>query len=88
MSERDPHVLVAQAHRPAVLAAVARHLRPGGFLVVGCRVVRGFTPADLDVTAGSAMLTLEQRFATWDLRLWTPDATFCVSVLRRNFAKP
>ena len=71
-----------------VLAAVARHLRPGGFLVVGCRVVRGFTPADLDVTAGPAMLTLAQRFTTWDLRPWSPDAEFCVSVLRRNFAKP
>ena len=73
---------VAEQHRGAVVARLRAHLREGGFLVVGCRVVRGFTPADLDVAATAAGLRLEHRFATWDLRPWHTDADFCVSILR------
>ncbi|MGD8149196.1 class I SAM-dependent methyltransferase [Ornithinimicrobium sp. Y1694] len=75
---------VAESHRAEVIRRVASHLRDGGFLVVGCRVVRGFTPADLDAALPAAGLELEQRFATWDLRPWREDADFCVSVLRRS----
>ncbi|MFX0538476.1 class I SAM-dependent methyltransferase [Ornithinimicrobium sp. Y1847] len=75
---------VAESHRGEVIRRVACHLREGGFLVVGCRVVRGFTPADLDAVLPAAGLELEQRFATWDLRPWREDADFCVSVLRRS----
>jgi SAM-dependent methyltransferase len=71
------------AHQASVVRRVAAHLVPDGFAVVGCRVGRGFTPADLDASAPEAGLRLEQRFATWDLRPWVPDADFCVSVLRR-----
>lgn len=74
---------IAEEHRAAALVSIARHLRRDGFLVVGCRVVRGFTPDDLDAAARLAGLTLEHRFATWDLRPWQVDASFCVSVLRR-----
>lgn len=74
---------VPPEHQHAALARVAAHVAPGGFVVVGCRVGRGFTPADLDAAAPAAGLVLEQRFATWDLRPWTPEADFCVSVLRR-----
>lgn len=77
---------IAAPHRAAAVAAVAQHVVDGGFLVVGCRVVRGFTPDDLDAAAGPAGLAVEHRFATWDLRPWTPGAEFCVTVLRRDFA--
>ncbi|WP_151525728.1 class I SAM-dependent methyltransferase [Serinicoccus kebangsaanensis] len=73
---------VAERHRATVVARLRDHLRDDGFLVVGCRVVRGFTPADLDDAAQRAGLRLEHRFATWDLRPWRDDAVFCVSVLR------
>ena len=66
----------------AVIERLAAHLRPDGFLVVGCRTVRGFTPDDLDAALPGTGLELEQRFATYDLRPWTDDAGFCVSVLR------
>lgn len=66
----------------AVIERLAAHLRPDAFLVVGCRTVRGFTPADLDAALPGTGLELEQRFATYDLRPWTDDAGFCVSVLR------
>lgn len=73
-------------HQAEALRRVAAHLVPDGFVVVGCRVGRGFTPADLDAATPAAGLRLEQRFATWDLRPWAPDSDFCVSVLRRRSA--
>ncbi|WP_340540919.1 class I SAM-dependent methyltransferase [Nocardioides sp. GXZ039] len=74
---------VTEADRATVIERVAAHLRADGFLVVGCRTSQGFTPADLDAALPVAGLTLEQRFATWDLRPWRADAEFCVSVARR-----
>lgn len=71
-------------HQAQAVRRVAAHVAPDGFVVVGCRVARGFTPADLDAAAPGAGLRLEQRFATWDLRPWAPDSDFCVSVLRRT----
>lgn len=73
---------VTEDHRGSAVARVAAHVRPGGFVVVGCRVGRGFTPADLDAAAAACGLRLEHRFATWDLAPWTEDADFAVSVLR------
>ena len=75
-------------HRAPALGRVAAAVRPGGFVLVGCRVTRGFTPADLDAALPSAGLALEHRFATWDLRPWDEDATFAVSVLRRTGNDP
>lgn len=74
---------IAEQWRGQALARVAAALRPDGFLVVGCRTGAGFTPAELDRLTAGARLRLDQRFATWDLRPWTPDAGFCVTVLRR-----
>lgn len=69
-------------HQGAAVGRIAAHVRPGGFVVIGCRVGRGFTPADLDAAAPAAGLRLEHRFATWDLRPWEDGADFAVSVLR------
>lgn len=73
---------VAEGHRAEVIRRLAAHVRPGGFVVVGCRVGRGFTPDDLDAALPGTGLILEQRFATWDLRPYAPHSDFCVSVLR------
>lgn len=74
---------VAEGHRAAAVRRVAAHVREGGFVVIGCRVSRGFTPADLDAALPAAGLRLEHRFATWDLQPWSEDAEFAVSILRR-----
>ena len=73
---------ITAEHQGAVVARIAAHVRPGGFVVIGCRVGRGFTPEDLDAVSGAAGLRLEHRFATWDLVPWHADADFAVSVLR------
>jgi SAM-dependent methyltransferase len=73
---------VTEEHRAEAIRRVAAHVHTGGFVVIGCRVSRGFTPDDLDAASPGAGLRLEQRFATWDLRPWREDADFAVSVLR------
>ncbi|HEY0952376.1 class I SAM-dependent methyltransferase [Nocardioides sp.] len=75
---------VPPEHRPAVIARIAAHLRPDGFLVVGSRTAREYTPEDLDAALPDAGLVLEHRFSTFDLRPWQPGAAFCVSILRRQ----
>lgn len=74
---------IGPGHRAEALRRVAGHVRPDGFVVIGCRVGRGFTPVELDETLPEAGLVLEHRFATWDLRPYGPASDFCVSVLRR-----
>jgi SAM-dependent methyltransferase len=74
---------VPEEDRALVIERLAAHLRDDGFLTIGCRTSRGFTPDDLDAALPGAGLVLEQRFATWDLRPWQPDSGFCVSVARR-----
>ena len=74
---------VGEEHRAEAVRRVASHVRADGFVVIGCRLDRGFTPADLDAAAPVAGLRLEHRFATWDLRPWRDDADFAVTILRR-----
>jgi SAM-dependent methyltransferase len=74
---------VAPGTEAAVLRRIGAHLRPDGFVVVGFGTDRGYQLADFDVDAAAAGLTLEHRFATWDLRPWSAGAPFAVTVLRR-----
>jgi SAM-dependent methyltransferase len=67
----------------AVLTRIAAHLRDDGFIVVGFGLDRGYSLAEFDTHSAAAGLELEHRFATWDLRPWTDDAPFAVTVLRR-----
>jgi 2-polyprenyl-3-methyl-5-hydroxy-6-metoxy-1,4-benzoquinol methylase len=73
---------VAPGTEPLVLAGLAKHLRPGGFVVVGFAAGRGYEIAAFDADAKAAGLYAEHRFATWDLQPWTADAEFSVTVLR------
>ena len=76
-------LFVAADTEQRVLRRVAAHLRPDGFAVVGFAAGRGYELADFDRHAAGAGLTLEHRFATWDLRPWRSDSAFSVTVLRR-----
>lgn len=73
---------VAEHSEQRVLASVARHVREDGLVVVGLGLDRGYPAADMDADAGRAGLALEHRFATWDLRPFTAESTFAVSVYR------
>lgn len=73
---------VAPGTETDVLASVARHMAPDGAIVVGFGMGRTLTIPEFDAHVAAAGLRVEQRFATWDLRPWSEDSDFAVSVLR------
>jgi SAM-dependent methyltransferase len=77
-------VFVAPGSERAVLERVAAHVRTDGVIVTGFALDRAYRLAEFDADIDAAGLTLEHRFATWDLRPFTQDADFAVSVLRRR----
>lgn len=76
-------VFVAPDSEAAVLAGIARHVRPDGVVVTGFRLNDTYQLAEFDEHCVAAGLRAEHRFATWDLRPWRNDADFAVTVLRR-----
>ena len=76
-------VFVEIGTEAAIVANMARHLRPGGRLVSGFRL--GFTPltfADYDRFAHAAGLELEHRWTTWDRQPYD-GGSYAVTVHRR-----
>lgn len=74
---------VAPSTERRVLARVGSHVRVDGIVVVGFGTNGEYSLADFDSDIDASGLVLEHRFATWDLRPWSADAGFSVSVLRR-----
>jgi SAM-dependent methyltransferase len=74
---------VASGTEPDVLRRIAAHLRCDGVLVTGFGTGRGYALEDFDAHCSEAGLLFEHRFATWDLRPWTPDADFAVTITRK-----
>jgi SAM-dependent methyltransferase len=67
----------------ALAAGVARHVAPGGVLVAGFSLDRGYGVDDWDRHVAAAGLILVERFATWDRAPWTVGGTYAVSVHQR-----
>lgn len=72
---------VAEDSEADVLAGIRRCVRADGFALVGFHVDR-YPLTRFDEDAARAGWRVEQRFATWDVRPWTPDCDFAVTVLR------
>lgn len=64
-----------------VLSNIRRQLKPDAPFILGFQVER-YPLADFDRDLHSAGFVLESRFATWDLRPWSDEAEFAVSILR------
>jgi SAM-dependent methyltransferase len=76
-------ILLTPGTEPAVLAHLARHLRPGGLLIAGFQARPAHLAiADYDGLAAAAGFTLAERFATWDREPWRVDGGYAVSVHR------
>ena len=73
---------LAGAERRPALAALAAHLAPGGRLVVGFGLDRGYAMPDFTADAEVEGLVLVQRFSSWDLRPASDD--FLVGVLEHG----
>jgi len=67
----------------ALVAGCARHVRPGGALVAGFQLGRGYRLEDYDTHCDAAGLVLAERYATWDRAPFTPTGAYAVSVHRR-----
>lgn len=75
-------VFVAEGTEAAVVANMARHLRPGGLLVAGFQLGRSsLTVVEYDRFALDAGLALEHRWSTWDRERYE-GGSYAVSVHR------
>ncbi|WP_414170492.1 class I SAM-dependent DNA methyltransferase [Streptoverticillium reticulum] len=68
---------------PALVAGAAAHVCPGGRLVAGFSLDRGYTLDDYDAHCRAAGLTLESRYSTWSREPFT-DGEYAVSVHRKS----
>ena len=69
----------------ALVAGCARHVRPGGLLIAGFQLGRGYGLDVFDADARAAGAELIERFATWDRAPFPPPqgpADYAVSVFR------
>ena len=64
----------------ALVAGCARHVSPGGALVCGLQLGRGYDLATYDQQCAHAGLELIQRWATWDREPFHQDGSYAVSV--------
>lgn len=76
-------VFVAPDTEAQVLRRLAAHLRPDAPLVVGFHTDRHLSLDAFDDAVAEAGLRVDLRLATWDVRPWTPESDWAVSILRR-----
>ncbi|MCA0295818.1 MAG: class I SAM-dependent methyltransferase [Actinobacteria bacterium] len=69
--------------RVPALAQLASRLAASGRAVIGFGAGRGYAFDEFLADAATAGLSLQQAFATWDLRPFTPQADFLVAVFGR-----
>ncbi|PWD52287.1 SAM-dependent methyltransferase [Serinibacter arcticus] len=74
---------LAEGTSGEVLRRLAAHLAPQGRIVLGFGAGRGYTPDDLAADAAGADLREDLRLGTWDLRPFTSESDFLVTVLSR-----
>ncbi len=67
----------------ALVAGCARHLGPGGRLVAGFQLGRGYSLEQYDADCASAGLEPAGRWATWDGSPYGRGAQYAVSLHRR-----
>ena len=76
-------IFVAPATEERILTRIAGHVRPGGYVVTGFSLGRGYALAELDSHARAAGLALRNRFSTWDLAPHSATDDYAVSVFVR-----
>jgi SAM-dependent methyltransferase len=68
-----------------LVAAVARHVRPGGVLVAGFQLDKGYSLHSYDRDCGAAGLELAARYSTWEAAQFEGTAmAYAVSVHARR----
>ena len=75
-------IFVQPGTEAAVIANLAGHLAPGGALVAGFELGRGYGLDRYDADWRAAGLTGAARFATWDAEPWQTGGDYAVSIHR------
>jgi SAM-dependent methyltransferase len=70
--------------QPRLIAGCARHVAPGGVLIAGFQLDRGYTLAEYDDSCRAEGLTLLDRFATWERGPFSAAGDYAVSVHQRR----
>lgn len=73
-------IFLAPGTETAVVANIARHVAPGGHLVAGFQLNRGYELERYDADCTAAGLVLAARFATWEGGPWRSGGDYAVSV--------
>ncbi len=76
-------LFTAPGSQARLVAGCARHLAPGGALVAGFQLGRGYDLATYDEHCRRCDLEPAGRWATWDRRPWPGDGGYAVTVHRR-----
>jgi SAM-dependent methyltransferase len=69
--------------RQALVEACAAHVGPGGAMVAGFQLKKGYLLSAYDAACRAAGLTLADRWSTWDGQPFAAPAQYAVSVHRR-----
>jgi SAM-dependent methyltransferase len=66
--------------QPALVTGCARHVSPGGHLIAGFQLDRGYTARQYDTDCAAAGLVFVERFSTWTRDPYTEHSTYTVTV--------
>jgi hypothetical protein len=61
----------------------AAHVAPGGVLIAGFQLGRGYALDDFDRSCRSAGLALVERWSTWDRQPFSEQNDYALSVTQR-----
>ena len=75
-------IFLAPGTETAVVANMARHVSPGGRLVAGFQLRRGYELSQYDADCVAAGLVLDARYSTWEGAPWRSGGDYAVSVHR------
>ena len=75
-------LFTAPGSQAALVAGCSRHLEPGGTLIAGFSLDRGYDGAAYDADCAAAGLTLRDRFSTWNGDPYRTGDAYAVSIHR------
>jgi 2-polyprenyl-3-methyl-5-hydroxy-6-metoxy-1,4-benzoquinol methylase len=67
----------------ALIGSCAAHVSPGGVLIAGFQLDRGYALTDFDGSCTAAGLSLVERWSTWDREKFSEQNDYAVSVAGR-----
>lgn len=76
-------VFTAMASRASMVERCAHHVRPGGVMIAGFQLGRGYELVTYDTHTATVGLELVERWSTWDCDGFTSTSDYAVTIHRR-----